>query len=658
MINLGHIMQGEQGTLTVPWEFPVSSPASLIGAAITAVARNRETGAVTIITGSITPATATTATWLLSVGDSGTTGAYGIVFRAIINGVSTYTLEASLVIDANPAATSVQNPMLVGVADDDASWLAAVAGDGDAGQVLTANGVGGASWEDAATGIQEPASAGLWARLVDGVGSWLAATTVGAALFAAVDAAAARLAIGAAALAGDGVANELMKSDAAGNPVRSGILAGTTDQYGGVALGTNSVSAFSGVALGPNAVAAYGSVQLGEGTNQNGGLQFLNYQIVDADGNIPADRMTANLTPAAIGAAVNDGSGAVGEVMVSDSDGNAVRSGYAPNVDGLEPSTFVLRAPDGKITGFSEEGTGVHGSTYYGYGVVGSALGPAGIGGSFEGGSGGIFARGLYGALLESYNLTLGLRLTPTETPNMELFIALTLAVDGQPAENLVQVGANGVWTFVGPNAAAHRAAQRTEIGAELAGAAATAVDAHETTYDHTKLLTPEQEALLAEILADLGYANASEALTAVGDGSVAFTPAAGLGSNTFTGDQNLNGNELYGYRVREVAASVSGTYIINLLAGNLFVLTVTGNVTITFSNAPATGAAASATVILIQDTTGGHSVTFTGAKWDGGVAPDLALPAGQQADLSFIVRGSGADIRGYVAGLNMAVAA
>ncbi|MBE2202542.1 MAG: hypothetical protein IAE79_28280 [Anaerolinea sp.] len=124
MIDLGRVTQGERGSLTVPWEFPVASPASLIGAAITAVARNRDTEVVTDITGAITPVTATTATWELSEGDSGTAGYYGIVFRAMIDGVVTYTLEASLVIEVNPAATAVQNPALVGVTVEQAVWLA------------------------------------------------------------------------------------------------------------------------------------------------------------------------------------------------------------------------------------------------------------------------------------------------------------------------------------------------------------------------------------------------------------------------------------------------------------------------------------------------------------------------------------------------------
>jgi hypothetical protein len=70
------------------------------------------------------------------------------------------------------------------------------------GQIFTPAVGGGWQWTDptggGGGGIPDPASDGLFARLrSSGVGSWLAATAVGTALWAAADAAAARAAIGA-----------------------------------------------------------------------------------------------------------------------------------------------------------------------------------------------------------------------------------------------------------------------------------------------------------------------------------------------------------------------------------------------------------------------------------------------------------------------------
>ena len=116
----------------------------------------------------------------------------------------------------------------------------------------------------------------------------------------------------------------------------------------------------------------------------------------------------------------------------------------------------------------------------------------------------------------------------------------------------------------------------------------------------------------------------------------------------------DLQGMLLIAYTVQEVQASVSGTYEADMLAGTVFVLTVTGDVVITFTNEPASPSLSSATFVLIQSNGGGHAVSFPGAKWDGGVAPNLAFVAGQETDLSFVIRDGGADIRGYVAAEDM----
>ena len=126
-------------------------------------------------------------------------------------------------------------------------------------------------------------------------------------------------------------------------------------------------------------------------------------------------------------------------------------------------------------------------------------------------------------------------------------------------------------------------------------------------------------------------------------------------GTDPMTANYNLGGNALVNYTVVTTTASISGTYQIDLSAATLFVLTITGNVTVTFINAPPSPVrrAVSVTVFLIQNATGGHSVTFTGAMWHNGLAPDLVRPAGVETDLSFVIR-NGGEIRGYVAADDM----
>ena len=125
-INLRKITQGERGTLTFTWEFPenLTSPASISGAAITATMTD-EDGATTAVSGTLTGTAATTCTWALSDGDSGTAGTFTVLFAAVVTGVTTYTLEATLEVIANPAVTGTQNDPLVSIPADDADWLAA-----------------------------------------------------------------------------------------------------------------------------------------------------------------------------------------------------------------------------------------------------------------------------------------------------------------------------------------------------------------------------------------------------------------------------------------------------------------------------------------------------------------------------------------------------
>lgn len=74
--------------------------------------------------------------------------------------------------------------------------------------------------------------------------------------------------------------------------------------------------------------------------------------------------------------------------------------------------------------------------------------------------------------------------------------------------------------------------------------------------------------------------------------------------------------------------ATASGALTLNLTNGNVFNLTLTGNVTsTTISNAVA-GKACGITVYLKQDATGSRTVVWpTGTKWSGG-APTLSTAA------------------------------
>lgn len=70
-------------------------------------------------------------------------------------------------------------------------------------------------------------------------------------------------------------------------------------------------------------------------------------------------------------------------------------------------------------------------------------------------------------------------------------------------------------------------------------------------------------------------------------------------------------------------SSSVSGSVSVNLNESNWFKYTLTGPTTFTFINAPSNGLAVTFSLILIQDGTGGRTVTFANTVyWSGGLIP------------------------------------
>ena len=87
--------------------------------------------------------------------------------------------------------------------------------------------------------------------------------------------------------------------------------------------------------------------------------------------------------------------------------------------------------------------------------------------------------------------------------------------------------------------------------------------------------------------------------------------------------------------------SSMTGTQALDLDAANFFHGTVTGSVTISFSNVPA-----GAVFVIFEITNGGSSVSWPGAvKWPGGSAP--ALTASGTDVISLYTRDGGTTWRG-----------
>ncbi|MDO8493157.1 MAG: hypothetical protein Q7S19_01260 [bacterium] len=108
------------------------------------------------------------------------------------------------------------------------------------------------------------------------------------------------------------------------------------------------------------------------------------------------------------------------------------------------------------------------------------------------------------------------------------------------------------------------------------------------------------------------------------------------------------------------VTANSTTAYTVDLEAGNVLKITMTGNCTFTFSNPPATGIAGSFTLLLIQDGTGSRLATWpTSVRFPAGTKPTLTTTATTGTDvLTFFTVDAGTTWYGFPAGLAMAVPA
>lgn len=134
----------------------------------------------------------------------------------------------------------------------------------------------------------------------------------------------------------------------------------------------------------------------------------------------------------------------------------------------------------------------------------------------------------------------------------------------------------------------------------------------------------------------------------------------AGLGSNSFTGSQNLQDNELIRAKIRDYSETVSsptissGTLTLNLETSNIFTVSLNAAITtLTISNPPASGSGGSFTLIFTADGTA-RAVTWPASiKWAGGTAPTLTSTSGKLDTFAFFTSDGGTSWQGYVGGQN-----
>ena len=132
------------------------------------------------------------------------------------------------------------------------------------------------------------------------------------------------------------------------------------------------------------------------------------------------------------------------------------------------------------------------------------------------------------------------------------------------------------------------------------------------------------------------------------------------LGTNTFTGSQNLQDNELIRAKLRDYSETVSsptissGTLTLNLETSNIFTVSLNAAITtLTISNPPASGSGGSFTLILTADGTARAVAWPASIKWAGGTAPTITSTSGKVDSFAFFTSDGGTTWQGYVGGQN-----
>jgi hypothetical protein len=104
------------------------------------------------------------------------------------------------------------------------------------------------------------------------------------------------------------------------------------------------------------------------------------------------------------------------------------------------------------------------------------------------------------------------------------------------------------------------------------------------------------------------------------------------------------------------VTTQSGSTGDLDLSASNLIKQTVTGNITFSFNNASSSPAGNSFLLIVEQDATGGHTLSWPSAvEWAGGSAPGVSTNANDTHVFSFVSPDGGSTWYGFLSGEGMA---
>ena len=105
---------------------------------------------------------------------------------------------------------------------------------------------------------------------------------------------------------------------------------------------------------------------------------------------------------------------------------------------------------------------------------------------------------------------------------------------------------------------------------------------------------------------------------------------------------------------VIEANATATGATALNIEEANVHKVTLTGNVTFSFTNVPE-GGLTPLTIILVQDATGGYTTTWpSGLLWEGGTEPTLVTTAASISIVTLFTDDAGTTWYAFLSGSDM----
>jgi hypothetical protein len=171
-------------------------------------------------------------------------------------------------------------------------------------------------------------------------------------------------------------------------------------------------------------------------------------------------------------------------------------------------------------------------------------------------------------------------------------------------------------------------------------------------TGDPTDLTAAQAKTALAISASDVSGLGALAALDQIGSAQIAVGALDGTAIDMQ--GQLLRRPEIRDYAETTATPAVSGgSLTLDLEAANVFVVTLTENVsTMTLSNPPSSTKAGSVTLMLKQDAVGNRTVSWpAAAKWPGGTAPVVSTAANAVDLFAFFTTDGGTTWYGFVGG-------